>query len=357
MSNDLESAASSFSEQSRKLQIAMYYTYGDDEKSKKMLSGAYLDMYVFKGRFSSSSVYGAFLLFFNTAYLKLMHIYTIVSRSYETSEIKTSKDWRNFEKEIVEISKAGDFDEGFSGELKEYLAKGLNLKELTKILKLLEQDDAIAVNHEFQRFLTDATGYQNIEVSIDYEKISSLAMEIHSITSSKVSPADLAMGHTKPKAPDVKIEKIDDPLEGKEVKLVLNGALILSPIKGKDIFSLVEGDRIRLSLVDNNPKAVEVARAFDAYDDENGKFKPITGRIISKKHEGVYTFFAIVARGIYVKIVEEEDSIKVAMDPSYYSNAKADDPGEGSKNSISLIMSGVAFIVLIIIVLYFIMKG
>lgn len=357
MSNDLESAASSFSEQSRKLQIAMYYTYGDDEKSKKMLSGAYLDMYVVKGRFSSSSVYGAFLLFFNTAYMKLMHTFTIVSRSYETSEVKTSKDWRNFEKEIFEISKTGEYDEGFTGELKEYFNKGLNIKELTKMQKLMEQDDAIAVNHEFQRFLTDGTGYQNIEVSIDYEKISSLAMEIHSVTSIKVSPTDLAKGHTKAKAPEVKIEKVDDPLEGKEVKLVLNGALILSPIKGKDISGLVEGDRIKISLVDNNPKAVEVAKAFNAYDDENGKFKPITGRIISKKHEGMYTFFAIVARGIYVKIVEEEDNIKVAMDPSYYSNAKADDPVEGSKNSLSLIISGVVFIILIIVVLYFIMKG
>lgn len=356
MPNDLESVASNFSEQSKKLQIAMYYTYGDDDKARKMLSGAYMDLFVIKGRFSSSSVYGAFILFLNLDYSKLIHLYAIADRSDETSEIKTSKDWRNFEKEIFEINNDGNFDEVFTGELKGYLNKIVNMKEFPKLVKLMEQDDGIAVNHEFQRLLSDSTGYQSIDVSIDYEKISSLSMEMHSVTSSKVSPADLAKGRARQQTTEIKIEKLDDPLEGKDVKLILNGALILSPIKGKDISNLVEGDRIRISLVDNNPKAIEVAKAFDAYD-ESGKFKPITGRIISKKHDGAYTFFAIVARGIYVKIVEEEDRIKVSMDPAFYSNTKAGDPGEGSRNSISLILSGLVFIVLIAIVLYFVMAG
>lgn len=355
MSNDLESAASNFSEQSKKLQIAMYYTYDDQDKARKMLAGSYLDLYAIKGSFSSSSVYGAFLIFVNTVYLKIMHSYTIVSRSYETSEVKTSRDWRNFERELAGIANSGDFDDGFTAQLKEYLNKGLSIKELTKMMKLIEQDDAIALNHDFQRFLIDVTGYQNLEVSIDYEKVSSLSMEMHSITSTKVTPEELAKGHVKAKPPEIKIEKVDDPLEGKDVKLILNGALILSPIKGKDISSLVEGDRIKISLVDENPKAVEVAKAFDAYDADNNRFKPITGRIISKKHEGVYTFFAIVARGIYVKIVEEEDSIKVAMDPSYYSNAKAEDDAAGSKNNIGLILAAVIFLILIGVAIYFIM--
>jgi hypothetical protein len=357
MSNDLESAASNFSEQSKKLQIAMYYTYDDQDKSKKMLAGSYLDLYVIKGRFSSSSVYGAFLLFINYEYLKIMHTYTIVSRSYETSEIKTSKDWRNFEREMISIANTGDFDEAFTGQLKEFLNKGLNVKELTTMVRLLEQDDAIALNHDFQRFLIDVSGYQNIEVSIDYEKISSLTMEMHSVTSTKVTPEELAKGHVKAKPPEVKIEKIDDPLAGKDVKLILNGTLILSPIKGKDIGSLVEGDRIKLSLVDNNPKAVEVAKAFNAYDAENSRFKPITGRIISRKHEGVYTFFAIVAKGIFVKIVEEEDSIKVAMDPAFYDNAKADDDTAGSKNNMGLIVAALIFLILTGVVIYYLLKS
>ncbi len=356
MSNDLESAANNFSEQSKKLQIAMYYTYGDDDKARKMLTGSYLDLFVIKGRFSSSSVYGAFILFFNLDYFKLVHSYSIACRSDETGDVKTSKDWRNFEKEIFEINKAGNLDEVFKGEFSAHLNKIVNMKEFPKLIKLMGQDDGIAVNHEFQRLLTDLTGYQSLDVSIDYEKISSLTMEMCSSTSSKISAADLAKGRAKQLEPEIKIEKLDDPLEGKDVKLVLNGALILSPIKGKDIASLVEGDRIKISLVDNNPKAIEVARAFDAYD-ESGKFKPITGRIISRKHDGAYTFFAIVARGIYVKIVEEEDRIKVSMDPSFYSNTKAGDSGAGAGNSLSLIVSGLVFIVLIAVVLYFVMAG
>ena len=66
MQNDLNEAANVFSEQTKRLQIALYYTYGDEDKAKKMINDSYRDLVVIKGKFSSASVYGAFLLFINT---------------------------------------------------------------------------------------------------------------------------------------------------------------------------------------------------------------------------------------------------------------------------------------------------
>ena len=69
MPSDLDSAANSLSEQTKKLQIALYYTFGDEDKAKKMVNGTYLDLYVIKGKFSSSSVYGAFVVFLNASHM------------------------------------------------------------------------------------------------------------------------------------------------------------------------------------------------------------------------------------------------------------------------------------------------
>ncbi len=355
MPSELDAAASVFSEQAKKHQIALYYTMGDQEKAKKMVNNAYTDLYVIKCSFSSSSVYGALLIFLNTSYLKAVHAHILVTRSFDLVDIKTTRDWRSFERQLVDIAKKGDHDEMFSNQFKDNLLKGLTIQEISNLAKLLEQNNGIAINHFLQKFVSTVTGLQNMELSADYEQISSLSMELHSVTSIKIQQSELATGdEAKQNVENIKVEPQDDALQGKEVKLVLNGALILSPIKGKDISSLAVGDRIMVSIVDKNPRAIDVAKAFNAYDSEKG-IRPISGRIISLKHDEVYTIFTIVAKGIFIKIVEEESSIKIAMDPAYYAGDGKKE-SESSISGLTLIILAVVFLVLVGIVVLFIMK-
>lgn len=354
MQNELEAAATNFSEQAKKLQIALYFTHGDQDKAKKMLNDTYRDMIVLKGRFSSASVYGAFIIFINSVYLKVMNSFALVSKSFELADMKTSVDWRNFEKQLDLVLKKGGLDEVFTAQVKENISKNLTIQELTKLINLISINDAIAANHSFQKFLTDVTGFQNIELSLDFESISSLAMEIHSITGMKIPPAELARGQVEEKAgQDIKVEKIEDSMEGKEIRLMLNGALILSPIKGKDIGKVAVGDRIMISILDRNPRAVDVAKAFNAYDSE-GNIKPIPGRIVSIKRDENLHLMAIVAKGIYIKIIEEEDNIKVAMDPAYFNHGDKNDPEDAGKNRTMMIILSIIFFFLVGIILFFV---
>ena len=234
--------------------------------------------------------------------------------------------------------------------------KGFTFQEISNISKLIDQDNQIAANHYLQKFISALTGLQNMELSADYEKISSLSMEIYSLTSTKLSPAELTKGQGKEApAADVKIEKTEDVLEGKEIKLILSGALILSPIKGKDISTLVVGDRIMISIVDPNPRGIDVARAFNAYDPEKG-IRPIPGRIVSLKYDGAYNIVAIVAKGIYIKIIEEESNIKIGMDPAHYSPEGGKKDDEGGKSGLTLAVLAVIFIALVGVVLFFVFK-
>jgi len=356
MPNELEAAASNFSEQAKKHQIALYYTFGDEEKAKKMVNNAYTDLHVIKAYYSSSSVYGAFIIFLNTVYLKAVHAYTLVTRSFDLVDMKTSRDWRSFERMLMDIAKQGHQDDMFTNQLRDQIMKGFTFQEISNISKLIDQDNQIAANHYLQKFISALTGLQNMELSADYEKISSLSMEIYSLTSTKLSPAELTKGQGKEApAADVKIEKTEDVLEGKEIKLILSGALILSPIKGKDISTLVVGDRIMISIVDPNPRGIDVARAFNAYDPEKG-IRPIPGRIVSLKYDGAYNIVAIVAKGIYIKIIEEESNIKIGMDPAHYSPEGGKKDDEGGKSGLTLAVLAVIFIALVGVVLFFVFK-
>jgi len=351
MPDDLDSAASNLSEQTKKLQIALHYTLGDEDKAKKMVNGSYLDLFIIKGKFSSSSVYGGFLVFLNIAHLRIVSSYVLVSRSFEVSDIKTSQDWRNFERQLVEISKQNGYDEAMTSKMKDGVAKALTIQEVTKFARLIEQDDGIATNHSFQKLITDVTGFQNVKLSVDYEKSSSITMELCSLTSTKIS-AVTESAKEKIQEVEIKVEKLEDPLEGKEVKLILNGSLVLSPVKGKGISELVAGDRIMISIIDKSSKAADVLKAFNAFRDD-GSAKPIAGRIVSIKRADYYTLFAIVAKGIYIKIVEEENNIKIAMDPAYY-NVSPTEEDDTKKNRVLIFILAGVFFILVAIILFFV---
>jgi hypothetical protein len=100
MTDNLESAVNSLSEQTRRLDIAAYYTHGDMDKAKKMVSGAFKDIYAVKITFSSS-IYGAAMIFYNPTYSIFYPPYLIVTPSFSVDDMKTTVGWRQFEMDIA----------------------------------------------------------------------------------------------------------------------------------------------------------------------------------------------------------------------------------------------------------------
>ncbi len=356
--NSLQSAVDSLSEQTKKLEIAKYYTHGDFENARKMVSGSYKDLYVIKGKFSSSSIYGAFLIFFNKVYLQLADYFGIISHEFSVDDIKTNTDWRIFEQEIDNNLKLKKHDDVLGNHLKEEINNAFTIQFGQDLRKLLDNNEGISVNHLFQKVTQDKLGFPNVKISIDFNQLSSLDMELHSISSKKMQ-TDEQRETEKPGEEKIDdIERMDgdeDLLDGKNVKLILEGSLVLAPIKGKEISSLIIGDRIRVKVTDKNPKGIALAKAFNAY--EEGKILPISGRIVSMKSNpsGGFKIFVIVAKGIFLKIEEEEEQIKIAMDDVALKSGESSGT-EGFQLSPSvIILLVVTFIIMIVAIFYFLL--
>jgi len=348
MSIDLKSAANNLSGQTKKFQIALYYTDNED-RAKRMLNGSYLDLYLIKGRFSSSNIYGAFIIFLNIPNLRVANIYTAVSRSFELAEIKTNHDWYSFEQRLVEIAKKRDFDDVITSNVNESLLKSLTTEKINELLQSIEHGGGISLNHDFRQFFSDVTGFKNVQFSLDYEKISSLAMELQSITSTKISDVQL-----KNQKEDVIVEKIDDfddVSQSKGARHIIKGALILSPVSGKEVSELVVGDRVMISIIDRGDEAIEFLKTFRAYKDD-GATKPVIGQIVSINHTTYYKIYAIVAEGVYVKIVEEEGFVKVAMDSTYYDMQNVNYGKESDRNKMILYMLSGFFLILLTLLFF-----
>ncbi len=351
MSEELDSAVSSLSEQTKKINIALYYVSGDMERAKQMVAGTYKDIYAIKGVFLSTSLNGAFLIFYNFVYLKLIDIYLVVMPSYASMNMDSKDTWKLFERSISDSLKGDDHDDVLEKTLRDRFYQSFSMMLVREVNKLIDKGDDIALNRLFQRMIQDILGLQRIEMVVDYQPISSLEMELYSISTRKLDLKSL--GDKKPAEKEgVKIPEISpdsEPQVGVDgVKLILKCSLILSPIKGKDISTLGAGDRVKMSIVDENPKAVTVAEFFNAYKD--GKFAPIIGRVKSVKFVpgSGYVIYALIAKGILAKIVEEEDNIKVAMDPNY-SWSKAEEPESKSNLPMILILLAVVAILVLVV--------
>jgi hypothetical protein len=316
--NDLDKAINTLSREKDKLDIALYYTHHDKEKAKDMVAGVYKDMFAVKAKFNASTTYGAFLIFFNIPYCSLTNSYEVMSPSYTVDDLKTKSIWRLFEEEIGKILKSGGHNNEMTMKLKDELANAFTLKigsdqRSSELKKFLEINDEISANRIIKKFIQDRFGFMNVNLSVDYEQISSLDMEMFSISGKKIEK-ELLQSEQEKKSDTVSEVEEDDDIDKNEIQLIFHGTLVLSPMKGKAVHALEIGDRIKINLDSSNAKAVSIAKAFKAYHDN--KILPITGRIVSIRHllEGGYKIYCLIAKGIYVKIEEEEESIKIAVD-------------------------------------------
>jgi hypothetical protein len=357
MSDILETASEPISDYTKKLDIALFYTNGEEDRARQMVAGTLKDVYVVKGKFSSTSSFGVFIAFFNNQYLTLNSVYPVISDSFTLKDFKTRTPWIAFEKDISTFMSNNEHDDVLGRQLKNVITSSFGLQFSGELKKLMADKSEIEINRLFQQMVQDRMGFQSVNMVVDIEEVSSLDMELYSITSRKVTDYKERTEEKKEAEPDIEVDVEDDrdALKGKEVRLILRGNLILSPISGRDIGLLVVGDRLKVKITDTHQKAMSVLRAFNAI--ENEEVRPIIGRIVSIRHraDGGYTIFAIVAKGIYVKVEELEENIKVAIDTSYMDH----EPEKASMTpaGIAAIAGlGVALLALISLLLYFFLK-
>ena len=338
------------------MKIALHYTSDDIEKAKQMISGSYRDLFVIKGTFTSSSLYGAFLLFLHQTWGRLLNLYVIATQSYSIEMIDCSADWKLFEKDMSEEFAKGTHDNVLSHTLQDEFDKKICFTFAKNFTELLKTDDSIKINHLFQRLIQDTLSLQRVDVNIEYQPISSLDMETHSTSIKKIDLESISKDdkNKDEKSDDIEVEDSDvEPEAGKDkIDLILNCSLILSPIKGKHISNIQAGDRIMISITDKSPKAVSVAKAMNACDEE-GNLKPVSARIKTVKYipnEG-YKFYALIAKGILAKIIEEEDNIKISMDPVYDSSTQETDEKTKS-NVLKIVILLITFISFAIIAFF-----
>ncbi|MDA3901591.1 MAG: hypothetical protein PF637_13865 [Spirochaetes bacterium] len=346
---NLDSAINSLSDQQKRYDIALHFTGNDQDKAKRMVSNSYFDLVAVKGAFSSSSLYGAFIIFFNIDYARVDHTVFVVSPDYQLQSLVIKNDWKTLEKEILN-SRTSSAASRINSDFSEKFKKGFSYSLGKDFARYLSKGDMTQIVHMIQRFMQESTELKRIEVSAEIQNLSSLQLELDSLTSNKISGKLNSRKDSEEETPEDSSSASSGPVAGQDgVRLVITSTIVLSPIKGKYISNIVEGDKIMVSMVENTPQVIEIAKAFNAYDSTSKKISAIPARVKSVEYvDGVgYKIFALIAKGIVAKIIEEESSIKIALDPA--SVVMNVDDSEKNGIGIPVIVGLVTAIVLLIL--------
>jgi len=172
MSEILENAAGSLSDYTKKLKIAMFFTNGDEDRAKQMIAGNLEDICVIKGRFSSTQSFGAFIAFFNRYYLTLNSVYPVITDSFNLKELKTSVDWRSFEKDMMNFVGSQPHDDVLGRQFKNVFLSTFTVNFAGELKKLLDGQSEIDINRIFQLMVQDRMGLQGVSMMVDTEYLS-----------------------------------------------------------------------------------------------------------------------------------------------------------------------------------------
>ena len=160
MSEELDSAVNSLGEQTKKLNIALYYVNGDMQKAKQMVAGSLKDIYALKCNFTSSSLHGAFLIHYNHMSFKINNIFVAVGPSYTDQSIDAGDDWKVFEKAVRDYVETGEQDDILSRTLRDKLTNSFSFLFIGDLNKFLKANNDISLNRMFQKVIQEHREYK-----------------------------------------------------------------------------------------------------------------------------------------------------------------------------------------------------
>ncbi len=325
--------------QMKKMTNALKYTNGDAEKAKALLAGQYKDIKVLKGKLAAvdAELYSVFLIFYSVVDSMMKNVSLIIFTGKSVYDgFEASDLWRTFYAYLKKAANSSQVKE--STDLKKHI---INSSEGYDLFTYINDNDIISTQDILNDIAKKFFNMANIEISVGIEDVSSMEMEelgikIKSIAGDSENSSE---------------ESSDKSEIEQEADHFVEGALVISPVRGKFVGDLKIDDLINIALVNKDPISLKVAAALNAVSDEN-VFLPIKGRIrkIQPLDKG-FLIYCLIAKRVMAKIVEEEN-VKAEMYSVNVKRLTVEDMVPVQKNVYLFTGIAIGILLIIFIILY-----
>lgn len=295
-------------EKAKRIETALKFTDDDMEKAKLMAAGKLHDVVVIKGKFvdPQKNISGILLAFVNIVNEYISAIKTVVSSTTGVfTVIRVFDDWKLLYNNLMAYESGPDAVD--SSKMNSDLLDAFIRTDIFPDVQSMNLD-YLAVS--IQEMVKTSLESEKIKCQIELEKTSSMDVALAGIDIMVPSADEEPKYEEKApekKGPQTEFEKKLDEIESK-ASFIVEGKCVLSPVKGKYINEIADGEKMYVLLPGKDELSEKIIDAYKARDHE-GRPLPVAGRVIEKVHMdgGGLIIYVLVAKGIYAKIIEEEN--------------------------------------------------
>jgi len=338
-------------EKTKKIEIALKYTNGDMEKAKLMAMGSIVDVLAIKGKFlvEDQNKSGVFLAFFNVIDEYISAIKSLIEPSDTTfTKTRIFDNWRIIYKDILNYKNEKDVSSS------EKLNEGINNAFVqVDVFPFVQKEDLDKLSSILLNVLKESFDSLNINCQIELEKTNSMELELAGIDIMLPFDINERQESIEPQIifdPDSPIGKKIATIES-QAQYVVNGNFVISPVKGKLLSEIKPNERVYILLSTKNPISRKILDTYKSRD-ADGNPLPFIGKIISVIHNEMnkgYIIHVLVAKGIYAKIIEEEN-LRIQTEVSAI-DIKHDDEAAAKKKRLTKILYLVMYGVLVLLMI------
>jgi hypothetical protein len=271
--------------------------------SPSITTGKY---YFLKGRFKSAAtnLYGLFLVIYN--HQKSMESFHIVSTSYSSIyDLEPHQEWHRFETMITDHRWKGSYNTSMTASLAS-IFEGISKEPRQK---------------EELYGLISSYNYQRIEVII-FDLFNRMIRDKSAVLETGIQEATLEevqkARETIKEKPEEKEARPITSIRNVQLEdgaVVIPSALVLSPVRGKQLYELKVGDRIMMKF---NPETQQGAYYIDSFKlrTPEGKLKGIPAEVIDIHSESKSMPVDVLARiedHLYARAIEEDRHVRVCL--------------------------------------------
>jgi len=336
------SLSESFNEKSKQIDQALKYTDGNLEKARLMVAGQFNDVVVIKGKFYSdkAKTYGIFYIFANKIKKIVLNLNVLLfPNNTVVAKARIFNNWRTFYAEFGDyILKESNYALPAFDFIK-HLSDSLNNYD---IYVDIEYNNLEILTDKITDIIKKYYTVPDVLCQIEFEIINSLVLESAGIPMELPGMNDGDMQDDVDSAEAKRMSEIEAGAE-----YIVEGRVIISPIRGIGINELKSGDKIKILLTGSDERTTLLAKKLGAVTEEGEKL-PITVRVKEKLtlERGGFFIYGLAAKNVLVRIYEEE-SVKIEVGSALKAE-KEEKRGSDSRIMIYLsLLIGIIFILII----------
>lgn len=306
----------------KKLDIVKKFNDGKKELAEKVLKNNLNDIIIIKVKMDDPKFKILGIVFISTPVKKII--------SYDFAATKKSISNIAVRSSFVEInSMIPEIHEDSSAEIEKRVKEVLESLVVDTIISVVKAKSEEKLSTFFKAAVSGIS--QNVSVEASYEVAHSVLLQ--NIVEIKEIEADSKQDEEKPEKETTTMQTIDV-------------SLVLSPTKGKNISSLLPGNRVNVMLDPDSPAGRKMIDRLGLMD-ENDKVKPLGCVVhnVKRDSKGGFTIYVKIGGNLYGKVYEEEDIKVKCGDPVVETQMK-----QAGKSFIIGLAAGLFVIIITVVV-------